>query len=140
MNAGRVSELAIFKVLEFCFVVATCTLLFWLIPDLAYVTERDRSFLPNFFGSLFVISIFYFIILFGPISFIFLLFIDRYLLVGCRVALFNALFFFAYANVVTYHFSQESVPTQIIMSALIVTLFIFFFGLWFLRVFRRPRK
>ena len=64
-----VREVAIFKLVEFIVAVLSASVLFWLVPDLAYVSDKSRSFLANLVGVLFVTSIFYFLLLFAPVSF-----------------------------------------------------------------------
>jgi hypothetical protein len=137
MKSSRISEIVAFKLAEFFAVVIFATVLFFLFPELAYISENYRSLKSNLFGSFFIGSIFYFFLLFGPISIYIIAKFDRPLYFVFKTSLTNAFLFLVYACLVSYLFSQKPIRVEVIASILLLSIVVFIFGLGYLALRNR---
>lgn len=132
MKPIRISEIVAFKLAEFFAVATSAAVLFFLFPELAYVSENYRSWESNLIGSFFIGSIFYFLLLFGPISTYLIIRFDRALHFSFRTPLINATSFLTYACLVSYLFSQKPIRVEVIVSILLMSIVVFAFGLGYI--------
>lgn len=139
MKSSRISDIVAFKLAEFFAVVIFATVLFFLIPELAYISEKYRSWKSDLLGSFFIGSIFYFLLLFGPISIYIINKFDKAPYFSFRTSLINALSFFVYACLISYLFSQKSIRFEVIASILLLSIVVFIFGLGYFALRNRLR-
>lgn len=136
---NRLGEIVFFKLAEFLVVLLFVSVLFWLIPSLAFVTDKFRSFQSIIVSSFFVLTIFYFLLLFGPVSAYILSKVHEFAYSNLVSAFVNALVFFIYAISMAYIFSQQSVRSSVIISIAIVSLVVLAFGwIFFSLRYRAP--